>query len=81
MAQFDLIMDGDGSAPELIGKRIHQVDYVKLTALPSGTQAGNPSVAFVIPLEDGSYVFAETTLALFLMAADMFKAKYGDPRE
>jgi hypothetical protein len=42
--------------------------------------SGKPSIAIRLDLDDGSSVVAETSLALFLMAADAFKAKYGDPR-
>jgi len=46
-----------------------------------GTKAGNPVV--MIAMEDrldGVLQVAQTTLALFLNAADALKAKYGDPR-
>lgn len=46
-----------------------------------GTIEGNPTV--MIGLEQpgrNGFLVAETTLALFLTAADALKAKYGDPR-
>lgn len=49
--------------------------------MPKGTEAGKPVV--MIGLEDpetGGFIVAQTTLALFLTAADGLRAKYGDPR-
>lgn len=46
-----------------------------------GTATGKPVVH--ICLEDpetGGFLVAQTTLALFLTAADILKAKHGDPR-
>ena len=80
MVRLTIIPNGEGNSPELAGKKIHQPETLKIAALPGGMQSGAPSVAFIVPLEDGSYVFAETSLKLFLTAADTLKATYGDPR-
>lgn len=48
--------------------------------LAGGMSSGKPSVALRIDLPDGRHVIAETSLALFLMAADALKARFGDPR-
>lgn len=52
--------------------------------MPEGTEAGKPIVMIALehpdPEIDG-YLVAETTLALFLSAADVLKTKYGDPRQ
>jgi len=40
--------------------------------------SGKTSVAFDIPLPDGRHVLAETSLELFLAAADALRARYGD---
>jgi hypothetical protein len=42
--------------------------------------SGAPSVAFCFKLGEREVVLAETSLALFLTAADALKARYGDPR-
>jgi hypothetical protein len=42
--------------------------------------SGQPSVALLIETEPGTMIMAETSLKLFLMAADILKARYGDPR-
>lgn len=55
--------------------------------MPEGTESGKPTVMVALELESGEdegskgFLVAETTLALFLTAADTLKAKYGDPRE
>lgn len=48
---------------------------MEMGMLHAGTVAGSPTVAVRINLPDGRVVIAETTLALFLFAADMFKAR------
>lgn len=71
-------LEGGGAYPELQGKTIHHVtDGMKVSALKGGMESGAPSVHFVIPLEDGSVVFLETSMRLFLAAAEAFKARYG----
>jgi len=59
---------------------------IGVTGLKGGMSSGKPSVMlrFDLPPEDGfpqgRVVLAETSLALFLMAADGLKARFGDPR-
>lgn len=48
----------------------------------NGTTSGKPVVH--IGLDDpetGGFLVVQTTLAMFLTAADALKAKYGDPRQ
>lgn len=69
--------------PELLDpgrKVVHTKTAIGVAALTGGMTSGKPSVAFRIDLPDGTTVIAETSLALFLTAADALKAKYGDPR-
>jgi len=67
--------------PDLAAKDvIHTKDPIGVTVLKGGMESGKPSVAFRIDLPDGTVILAETSLALFLTAADAFKARYGDPR-
>lgn len=59
-------------------------DLAEATALtfaacPEGTKAKKPTVMLMMDVM-GTPIYGETTLALFLTAADAFKAKYGDPR-
>ena len=54
---------------------------IQITCLEQGMYSGKPSVAMRFDLPDGKIVVVETSLRLFLVAADALKAKYGDPRE
>lgn len=47
--------------------------------MQNGTASGKP-VVMVALVKDEHILVKETTLALFLTAADALKAKYGDPR-
>lgn len=88
MIAFDIILDGDGDGawPDLREKGYAKGTIDGATALPNGTVSGKPTVTFRIGVADPTgqeppgVVLAETTLALFLTAADAFKARYGDPR-
>lgn len=54
---------------------------LNIGGMAEGTEGKKPIV--MIAFEDpttGGYLVAQTTLALFLTAADGLKAKYGDPR-
>lgn len=62
------------------GKLVHLTNEIEVGALAGGMESGAPSAAFCFTLPDGRVVLAETSLALFLTAADALKAKYGDPR-
>lgn len=71
---------------EQAGLRDGPYDVVEITTeltiggMSSGTQNGLPVVMVAFELDDGSFAVAQTTLALFLGAADVLKTKYGDPR-
>lgn len=62
------------------GKAQHIESDIGVTAIAGGMASGAPSVALRFELADGTTVVAETSLALFLTAADAMKARYGDPR-
>lgn len=49
--------------------------------MAKGTESGKPVVMIGVKLADNDYLVAQTTLSLFLTAADALKAKHGDPRE
>ncbi len=82
MLGLQIVMgDGDGCWPDLKDKEIiHVTNGLHVAGLAKGMESGKPSVAFRIDLPDGRVVVAETSLVLFLAAADVFKARYGDPR-
>ncbi len=75
-------VDGDGCWPDLLKREVISIDNrFEIAGLSNGMSKGDPSVAFRFDLPDGRIVFAQTSLKLFLTAADMLKARYGDPRE
>jgi hypothetical protein len=81
MPALTLKLDGDNAWPDLPNRTVHHVTGMfEIAGLAGGMESGKPSIAIRLDLDDGSSVVAETSLALFLMAADAFKAKYGDPR-
>jgi hypothetical protein len=48
--------------------------------MSKGTENGKPVVMIAIDTDDGDVMVIQTTLALFLSAADALKAYHGDPR-
>jgi hypothetical protein len=80
MIPLSIILDGDGCWPDLVGKETINTTVDAVATLPRGTESGKPTVTVRINLPDGRVVLAETTLGLFLSAADAFKARHGDPR-
>jgi hypothetical protein len=86
MVTMKVLVDGDGCWPDLIEKRkagnlVETREVLQVAGLSRGMASGKPSVSIRIDLPDGKTVFAETSLALFLSAADILKARYGDPRD
>ena len=61
-------------------KRLVRPQEMIIGGLEGGMDTGRPSVTIMSVLDDGTVVFGETSLRLFLMAADVLKAKFGDPR-
>lgn len=81
MLALQVIVDGDGCWSDLKSKEIiHVTDGLHVAGLAKGMKGGAPSIAIRVDLPDGRVVIAETSLKLFLTAADMLKARYGDPR-
>lgn len=84
MLAIDLHLHGDNAYPDLAGRPeavIHlgnDAPPIGITALAGGMMSGNASVMLRIDLPDGRVVLAETSLRLFLGAADMLRARYHD---
>jgi hypothetical protein len=58
---------------------VEYTEDVVVGGMSKGTTSGKPVV--MIGLDMGDHILVvETTLRLFLTAADTLKAKYGDPR-
>lgn len=68
MPALKILPKADGKFPELQGKRIHHSRNITVASLDGGMASGKPSVALLIHLDDGSVVFAETSLELFVAA-------------
>ena len=81
MAHLVVRPDGDGAFPELQGRKIHTTERISVTGLQGGMKSGKPSVGIIIELPNGEAVFAETSLALFVMAARALVARHGDPTD
>jgi len=68
---------------EALEDRLHVTEPFRVGCLPGGMVSGKVSVMIAAPLPpDGEgkvrWVFIETSLSLFLMAADAFRARYGE---
>lgn len=86
MPVLSLHLQGDGAYQELLEKHGPPIETaaeqpIHVAVLEAGMVSGKPSIAFGIILADGRWVFAQTSLALFLTAADAFGAAKGDPRQ
>jgi hypothetical protein len=84
MLGLEIHVDGEGCWPDIAEKKMtvrHITNGMQIAGLPGGLKSGKPSVAIRIDLDDNEVVFAETSLVLFLTAADALKARYGDPRK
>ncbi len=87
MIGMRLELKGDGCWPDLEGKIdtpqvIHlgnDAPPIGVSALEGGLQSGGVSVCLRIDLPDGRIVLAETSLKLFLLAADALRARFGVP--
>lgn len=81
MIPMRLFPRGDGMADDIPQDKIIEAsEDVRVGALAAGTESGRPSIGIFARMPDGRYVFIQTTLRLFLTAADTFKAVHGDPR-
>jgi hypothetical protein len=75
---LSIIQNAEGNFPEA-GLPTTQVGQLtKLGALPKGMASGRASVAVLITLDDGTHVFAETSLRLLRTAVNTFDSLYPD---
>lgn len=82
---LNIILDGDGCWPDLraraqMGNEAPLTQELEVAELAGGMHSGKPSVMIRFNLPNGDVALGETSLALFLSAADAFKARFGDPR-
>jgi hypothetical protein len=87
MPQIDLTLtsDGDGVWPDLQERLAKpcttgEADRLHVAGLAAGMTSGKPSVTLRLDFADGLSRVAQTSLALFLTAAEALRAAYGDPR-
>ncbi len=86
MVPLHIVLDGDDI---LAGQQdklkkpctVMEADELTITSLVAGMTSGKPSVTLILGFPDGSVRLVQTSLRLFLTAADAFKARHGDPRE
>jgi hypothetical protein len=81
MAHLEIITDGFGAFKDV--KVTHTNEVVRIAGLAAGVlTGGEPIVGIgVSPAGDpGSMTLVQTKLALFLTAAEIFKERFGDPR-
>lgn len=81
MNAIRLSLEGDGAWPDLVSKELihlgNDAPPIRIAALRGGMNSGNTSVAIVIEIGANKVVLVETSLRLFLAAADALRAKYG----
>jgi len=76
--RLDVDLEGDGSFREF-SENIEDGQLIKVAALPGGMKSGLPSVALLTKtIIDGKekYVIGQTSMKMFLMAADIFRKKF-----
>lgn len=83
MQIMKVIAEGDGAWTDLEGRMadvIHLKDdvVIQVVALSGGMVSGRPSVSLRFDLPDGKVMIAETSVVLFLAAAEILRARYGD---
>lgn len=73
----------DEELPVFAGKKkIAQLpNHFHVGGVPDATERGLPGVVLAFELDEDTAAVMQTTLALFLTAADALRARYGDPRE
>lgn len=69
--------EGDGVWRDVDIDKIVQAKALRMAGLGGGMVSGKATVGMLLEMPDGSYAFAETSLRLFLMAADALRARYG----
>lgn len=76
MPSMQINLDGDGVWPDLHEKEVINTLVVAVAALGGGMTSGRPSVSFRIDLPDGRVVIAETSMRIFVNAANAFRIRY-----
>lgn len=77
MPKMTIDLNGDGCWPDIDPGNIVPAEVDGVAALSGGMTSGLPSVSFRINLPDGRVVIAQTSMRLFLAAADAFRVRFG----
>lgn len=86
MATITICMQGDGAFADVPPEKLAITELpLRIAALPDGARRADgvivPTVAIGLFLpNEGGCVVGQTTLKMFLNAADALKARFGDPR-
>ena len=82
MTELKIYLELDGKlgeiAPDVRPDQLKSGQILAIGTLPGGMSSGKPSVGLTIRVEDGSVVFAETSLKNLQMACAAFIGKFGD---
>jgi hypothetical protein len=76
-----IFLEGDGATQDLADRRqrgqaLHGAPPLRLIALDRGMSSGLPAVVIAAELDDGSVVTLQTSMRNFLIAAQIFAAKF-----
>ena len=75
----DVAQDGRGRWPDLRGMTTPELIVERVAGMPLGMKSGRPSVAIIArPKAGGEPYFIEVSYLLFMAAADVLRAKYGE---
>ena len=81
MHAIHLVLEGEGAFADLADRGIIELDGdFTIACLADGMESGRPSVAIRIDLPDGRVVIQETSMRLFLAAADGMRGRFGDSK-
>lgn len=74
MTALDIALDGERAWDDLETQTVLDGRLVGIARLRHGTAKGQPAVLLRVTLPDGQTVIAQTTMALFLTAAEVFRS-------
>lgn len=77
MPELKINLEGDGLLAGVPPDMVVNIETpVTITALDGGMESGRPSVAIIADLPDGRKVFIQTSMIMFVLAANAMRAKY-----
>jgi len=82
MLATNINFDGDNFFKDFDKSKITEAKGLHtITVFEGGMSSGRPSVAFVSEMGDGTFVYSETSMNLFLSAARAYEARFGPPSD